>query len=160
MGPRLRLRVRRVKGKGMPHISITRLRLRSLRFLPAFLREVETIVAQVKKSAGYQGGGLLLEGRMVFWTRSAWDSLEAMKAFRDSDAHRVSMPKLLEWCDEASVAQWQGEMSKDWDEIRERMIGEGRMSKVRNPSPAQKEKRIGKLHRWVPERSVMPEKTT
>ncbi len=140
----------------MPHVSVTRLRLRSLRFLPAFLREVEAIVAQMKKSAGYLGGALLVEGRMVFWTRSVWDSAEAMKAFRDTGAHRVSMPKLLDWCDEASLVHWDGEEMRDWPAIRARLIAEGRLSKVRHPSRAHREKRFSPLLRWLPERPVTP----
>ena len=140
----------------MTFISITRLRIRKLAFLPPFLRETETIVTQLAQSAGFQGGAVLIEGVMVFWTRSAWENEAAMKAFRDTDAHRVSMPNLLDWCDEAAVAHWEGEASNDWPAIHARMVAEGRMSKVRNPSPAQKEKRIPPLRRWLPERAISP----
>lgn len=142
----------------MPFISITRLRVRKLGFLPAFLRETERSVAQLTRSAGFLGGSLLPEGKLVFWTRSAWDGETAMKAFRDSAAHREAMPKLLDWCDEASVAHWEGEPTGDWPAIRERMIAQGRMSKVRHPSAAQKEKRIPPMKRWLPERPIAPVK--
>src|SRR5262249_12549314 len=93
--------------------SITRLRLRSLFTLPAFAREARAISAQAATAAGFIAGAVLAEGRLVFWTRTAWESEAAMKAFRDSDAHRVSMPKLVDWCDEASVAHWEGEAEAD-----------------------------------------------
>jgi hypothetical protein len=53
-------------------------------------------------------------------------------------AHRVAMPKLKEWCDEASVAQWHHDMPglPDWDEAHRRMVENGRRSKVNYPSPA------------------------
>jgi hypothetical protein len=50
----------------------------------------------------------------------------------------AGMPKLLDWCDEASVAHWTQESSAmpSWPEAYERMIKQGRPSKVRRPSPA------------------------
>ena len=33
-----------------------------------------------------------------------WTDEAAMKSFMESGAHRTITPKLLEWCDEASVA--------------------------------------------------------
>ena len=136
--------------------SITRLRLRALITLPAFMREVEAIVAQARGSAGYLGGALLVEGRMVAWTRTAWDSEAAMKAFRDSGAHRASMPKLMDWCDEACVAHWEGNKETDWSVIHARLTRELRLSKIRHPTKAHQEKRIAPLFRWLPERPVEP----
>jgi len=49
---------------------------------------------------------ILREAHHTFWTRSLWTDEAAMKAFMVSGAHRTIMPKLLEWCDEASVARW------------------------------------------------------
>jgi hypothetical protein len=56
-----------------------------------------------------------------------------------SGAHRRVMPRLLEWCDEASVAHWLQDSPEPplWDEAHRRMQGEGRRSKVNNPSEAQ-----------------------
>jgi hypothetical protein len=42
----------------MPFINITRVRVRSLRFLPFFLLYTYRSLGQVKKSSGFQGGGL------------------------------------------------------------------------------------------------------
>jgi hypothetical protein len=49
------------------------------------------------------------------------------------------MPKLLEWCDEASVVHWHQDTAElpDWQEAHRRMMEEGRRSKVHHPSPAQ-----------------------
>lgn len=140
----------------MPHISITRLRLHSFFTLPAFLSAAAKINSQAKAAPGFLGGATLAEGRMVFWTRTAWTSVEAMKAFRDSGVHRDYMPKLMEWCDEASVAQWEGEISSDWEAIRARLIAEGRLSRVRKPTPAHAEKRIAPLKLWGPEQKIAP----
>ncbi len=78
-----------------------------------------------------------------------------MKAYRDSDAHRAVMPKLVEWCDEASVAHWEGEPAVDWNEIYARMVAEGRSSRVRRPTKAHTAKRIAQIKRWAPERVII-----
>ena len=140
----------------MPHNSITRLRLRSLFTLPAFARETRLISAQLRAAPGFIDGAVLAEGRLVFWTRSTWESLDAMKAFRDSGAHRESMPKLMTWCDEAAVVQWEGEPAADWDAIYARMAGEGRLSRVKAPTSAHTARRFARMLRWSPEQPIRP----
>lgn len=142
----------------MPHNSITRLRLRSVFALPAFARETRLISEQLRRAPGFLGGAVLAEGRLVFWTRSAWEHAEAMKAFRDSGAHRDSMPKLLDWCDEAAVAQWQGDAESDWNAIYARLCESGRLSRVRKPSAAHQAKLFSRMVRWSPEQPIVPAK--
>jgi len=141
----------------MVHNSVTRLRLRSIFTIPAFLRDVNEINAQLVRAPGFLGGALLLEGRLVFWTRSIWSDIDAMKAFRDSDAHLAAMPKLLNWCDEASVVHWQGEPQTDWEAIYARMAEQGRVSRVRRPSEAHAARRFAPMKRWAPERRIAPQ---
>lgn len=136
--------------------SITRLRLRKLSFVPGFIRDTEAIFKQASEAPGFLGGAVLIEGRLVAWTRTAWDSEAAMKGFRDSGAHRVSMPKLIEWCDEASVTHWGGDMETDWSAIHARLSRDLRLSKIRHPTEAHQQKRIAPLKRWAPERVVKP----
>lgn len=136
--------------------SITRLRLRSVFTLSAFARETRAIAAQCASAPGFLGGGILAEGWMVFWTRTSWESEAAMKAFRDSDAHRTSMPKLLDWCNEAMVAHWEGEPERDWSNIHARMAQQGRKSKVRNPNHAHEQRYIAAMRRWSPEQPIRP----
>jgi quinol monooxygenase YgiN len=74
----------------------------SWRYLPAF-----TVAAlQARRANGNLAVSLLREADNTFWTRSLWTDEAAMKSFMVSDAHRSIVPKLLEWCDEASVARW------------------------------------------------------
>jgi hypothetical protein len=78
-----------------------------------------------------------------------------MKAYRDSAAHRTVMPKLIDWCDEAAVAHWDGEVATDWNEIYARLIAGGRSSRVRKPTEAHKAKRFAPLKRWVPGQPIV-----
>ena len=136
--------------------SITRLRLRKLSSVPGFVRDTARIFKQASESAGFLGGAALVEGRLVAWTRTAWESEAAMKAFRDSGVHREAMPKLLDLCDEASVAHWEGEVETDWSVIHTRLSRDLRLSKVRHPTQAHSQKRVAPMKRWVPERVVKP----
>ncbi len=121
----------------MPFISVTRLRIRSVRFLPGFTFHTMRSLRQVKSARGFQKGALLPDRSWTFWTMTAWDSQECMRGYMNAAAHKAAMPRLLDWCDEASVVHWeQTEMDlPSWTEADKRMRAEGRASKVRNPSP-------------------------
>jgi len=89
-------------------------------------------------------GRLMLEAHLVFWTATVWESEAAMRAFRSSGAHMQAMPKLLDWCDEASYVHWEQDSAElpSWAEAHRRMVTEGKLSKVKNPSPAQAAKKF------------------
>ena len=120
----------------MPFVSVTRLRLRSIRFLPAFAVHTLRSLRQVRGSAGFRGGSLLPDRRWTFWTLTVWDDRDAMRAYMTAGAHRTAMPKLLDWCDEASVVHWNAATPDlpAWSDADARMRVEGRPSKVRRPS--------------------------
>ena len=122
----------------MALISVTRLRVRAFRYLPSFIFYSLLSARQAKHATGNLGTGLLREARRTFWTRTAWQDEAAMRAFMMAGAHRRVMPKLLDWCDEASVVHWTQDSPElpDWHEAHRRIIAEGRRSKVRYPSPA------------------------
>jgi hypothetical protein len=124
----------------MAYVSITRLRIRSWRYLPSLFWYAFLSKRQFRASPGNLAADALMEARMTFWTRSVWADENAMRTFRSSGAHRKVMPRLLDWCDEASVAHWQQDSSEPpkWHEAHQRMQREGRRSKVRNPSDAHK----------------------
>jgi hypothetical protein len=123
----------------MPIVSITRLKLRGPRFLPAFLWLTVRSQRQVARADGCLGHGVQGEAGLVVWTRSAWRDPEALRAFMMSGPHAKAMPKLQHWCSEASVARWESGSAElpDWAEARLRLQAEGRLSRVRHPSPAQ-----------------------
>lgn len=121
----------------MIFLSLTRLRIRSVRYLPFFLLYALRSRHQAKHSPGFLSGKLLADRDRTFWTMTAWRNMDAMRGFMTSGAHKSVMPHLLDWCDEASVAHWdQEELSlPSWDEADRRMRELGRPSKVKYPSP-------------------------
>jgi hypothetical protein len=121
----------------MHFISVTRLRVRSVRFLPLFVLFAFRSLRQVKTAAGFQNGGLLADRNLTFWTMTAWDNQGSMRRYMTAGSHKEAMPRLLDWCDEASVVHWdQPEAALPaWTEADERMRANGHASKVRNPSP-------------------------
>jgi hypothetical protein len=123
----------------MPLVSVTRLRIRSVLFLPQFFWDASKSIRQVERSPGFLGGRLLVNAKNVFWTMTVWKDEEAMNAYRAGGAHLRAMPQLLNWCNEAAVVHWTQESSEipSWHEAEQRMANEGRRSKVNHPSPIQ-----------------------
>jgi hypothetical protein len=117
--------------------SVTRLRVRFVRYIPAFVWKTLLAQRQVMRAPGFCGGRLLVDASRTFWTLTLWESEQAMKTFRGSGAHARVMPRLLEWCDEASYAHWipANASVPDWPEAYGRLISEGRLSRVAHPSP-------------------------
>ena len=120
----------------MPLISVTRLRLRSVRFLPAFVADLLKTRQQVRTAPGFCGGSLLADRDLAFWTTTAWDNMASMRRYMTVGSHGTAMPHLLQWCDEGSVVHW--EQAEDtlpsWEEADGCMRRQGRPSRVRNPS--------------------------
>lgn len=69
-----------------------------------------------------------------------------MKTFRGSGPHSRAMPRLAEWCDEASYAHWvtANESVPEWPEAYERLVSEGRLSQVARPSANHEARRFPK----------------
>lgn len=118
------------------HVSLTRLRIRSLRFLPGFVVYALRSESQVRSAAGFRRGSLLPDRKFTFWTMTLWDSPENMRAYMTSGAHRAAMPKLLHWCDQASVTHWEtdDDTLPPWEDAASRMRSQGRPSKVLHPA--------------------------
>ena len=120
----------------MIFVSLTRLRIRSLRFLPSFSIHLLRTLSQVRKARGFRCGALLADRHWTFWTLTAWDDAENMREYMTAGAHKKVMPHLLNWCDEAAVAHWTQteEELPAWMDAAQRLRESGRASKVRHPS--------------------------
>ena len=121
----------------MPFLSITRLRVRSRRFLPGFFVYAIRSARQAARAEGNLAIKLLRDRRNTFWTATLWDSEAAMKRFMTAGVHGRAMRKLLHWCNEAALVHWTQESAvlPSWPEAHARLEAEGRPSKVNHPSP-------------------------
>lgn len=128
----------------MAIVSITRLRVRSPRYLIPFLFYAVRSARQAKKSPGNVAMSLLRDSDRTFWTRTVWTTDSAMKEYMLAGAHRQAMRKLLEWCDEAALVHWEqhDDQEPSWPEAHHKLQTQGRLSKVNHPSPAHESFRI------------------
>jgi hypothetical protein len=126
-------------------VSVTRLRVRSFRFVLPFIWYAVRSTLQAKRSPGNIGVRLRKTKQLAFWTLTLWKSDSAMRAFRVASPHRDAMRKLPYWCDEASYAHWNQDDSvmPSWKEAVEKLSVSGELSKVLYPSPDQKAGRMG-----------------
>jgi heme-degrading monooxygenase HmoA len=122
----------------MPLISITRLRVRSLRFFPIFVLRALQASGQAATAEGNLKVAVLRDRHMTFWTSTCWSSEAAMKAFMHAGVHGSVMRRLLEWCDEAALVHWMSDAAvlPSWEEAHTRLQRDGRRSKVNHPSRA------------------------
>lgn len=122
----------------MPVLSVTRLRLRSVRYLARFAPGAFASGRQARAAPGFLAGAVLADRGLAFWTLTLWRDGAALDAFVRSGAHRGAMPGLIEWCDEAAVARWDVPEAAlpGWHEVDARLRRHGRASRVRHPSPS------------------------
>jgi hypothetical protein len=119
-------------------VSATRLRVRGLRFLPAFFLSTNRSKGQAERAAGFVKGQLVIDHGRTFWTVTMWRDLDAMRAFRNGGAHGRDMRKIAAWCDEASTATWEQDSEElpDMEELGQRMVEAARFVKLPNASRA------------------------
>lgn len=122
----------------MALVSLTRLKMRSPRFFPSFAWYAWRSIRQARSTAGFIAGLTARDNNGGYWTITMWRDMTAMKSFRNTASHMAAMPKLLHWCCEASVANWEqaSEELPNAEEAFDRMSADGRVSKVYHPTAA------------------------
>ena len=122
----------------MPLVSVTRLRLRSIRYLLPFAFRASAVGKQALGTSGCHGVLTRKTRGLAFWTLTMWDDEESMRSFLSNSPHRETMSKLSPWCDEASVAHWiqEGAALPDWGTATQRLLGSGRLLRLAHPSAA------------------------
>jgi hypothetical protein len=128
----------------MPLVALTRLRLRSRRYLPSFLVWTIRSALQARAAKGSVAVSLLADTRHTYWTRTVWTDETSMRAYMISGSHRRVMPRLLKWCDEARVTHWTQETARPppWEEVYRRILRDGRPSKLNHPSEAHNQSQV------------------
>lgn len=118
-------------------VSVTRLRIRKWRFIPAFLYFTLLSYVQARRAEGNLGTSLKRDNHRVFWTMTLWRDERSMREFRNHGPRARAMPRLREWCDEATYAHWHQESGElpDLNTAFEKLLGEGIVSRVKHPSP-------------------------
>ena len=119
-------------------VSVTRFRVRSLRFLPFFMIHAQRCLVQIRRAEGYLSGALRHDRDHAYWTASVWRNEAAPLAYVTSGAHRSAMPKMTQWGDEASTVRWDKDNTElpAWPEAIERMRRDGRAMLLRHPGSA------------------------
>jgi hypothetical protein len=62
-------------------VSITRLRVRSWRYVPVFLIQSFRAAQQAKRATGSLAVSVLRDTDRAFWTRTVWRDEEVMRSF-------------------------------------------------------------------------------
>lgn len=122
----------------MAVISVTRLRLRSLDYLPNFIEYADLAYNQAKQDPGNIHTITRSQTETAYWTLTAWDNEASMKTYMMADAHHEAMPKLVEWSDEASFVHSNQDSSElpSWDIAEQRMTEHGKFGLLKYPSEA------------------------
>ena len=122
----------------MPVLSITRLRVRSRRFLPLFLFRTLQSAVQAVRAEGNLAVALLRDRDDTFWTATSWAQESAITAFRHARPHGTVLRRLPEWCNEAALVRWTQEHAAlpSWPAAHAKLQQDGRPSKVHHPSAA------------------------
>jgi heme-degrading monooxygenase HmoA len=126
-------------------VSVTRLQLRSPRFLLLFAWHAHRSRRQAEAAEGCLHVAVRKTAGLAFWTLTAWRDEASLRAYMRAAPHRWAVPKLARWCDEAAVTHWEQDPGQEpvqafgWDAAAERLIREGRLLKVLHPSESQRQ---------------------
>jgi hypothetical protein len=122
----------------MPLIVVTRLRLKDPGFLDEFFTAAVACLEQAKGSDGNLGSDVLAEADNTWWTLTAWQERRLMQAFVGSEPHRSTMPRLNDWCDEATFVDWEQASADlpDWQTSYRRLVADGEAASLTHPSDA------------------------
>jgi hypothetical protein len=125
-------------------VSVTRLRLRSIRFFPGFLWYTGRSVRLAKRTPGNLGVTVRKTKGLAFWTLAMWRDNQAIRTFVPASPHKEAMQKLPYWCDEAAFADWEEETADwpSWGTAAEKLAASGRLVNVLHPSEQHQAGRI------------------
>jgi heme-degrading monooxygenase HmoA len=122
----------------MPVIVFTRLRLKDPALTDEFFTDAVAALEQAQKSEGNLGTDALADANNAWWTVTAWQDKQRMRAYTSADPHRGIMSRLDRFCDEATFVDWEqdGTDLPDWQTGWRRMVDEGTAGMLSQASPA------------------------
>ncbi|MGW3205781.1 DUF3291 domain-containing protein [Streptomyces sp. NPDC001135] len=107
------------------HVFASRFETRSLWGALRFLARTPGVWWQIGRAPGGYGASLKAQPlRRTFWTLSAWESADALKAFAHSGAHRPASRGLASEMRGVAFATWQAssdQLPLSWEEAERRL---------------------------------------
>lgn len=107
------------------HVFASRFETRTLWGALRFLVRTPAVWRQVGRAPGAYGASLKAQPlRKTFWTLTAWESADALKAFARSGAHRPTSRALAGRMRDAAFATWQtssDQLPVSWEEAERRL---------------------------------------
>jgi heme-degrading monooxygenase HmoA len=122
----------------MPIVVVTRLRLRDPALLDEFFTAAVTVLEQAKNSTGNLGADVLADANNAWWTLTAWQERDSIRAFMGTEPHLSTMARLDDWCDEATFADWEqaSEDLPNWQTSHRHLVADGQAASLTHPSDA------------------------
>src|SRR5689334_15828948 len=120
----------------MPVIVVTRLRLKDPALLDEFFADAVAAIEQAQKSAGNLGADALADANNAWWTVSAWQGRDLMRAFVGSEPHQSIQGRLDHYCDEATFVDWEQDSPDlpDWQTSWRHLTTDGQVAGLTGPS--------------------------
>ncbi|MEV5351735.1 DUF3291 domain-containing protein [Streptomyces sp. NPDC052693] len=107
------------------HVFASRFETRTLWGALKFLAGTPAVWRQVRRSPGAYGATLRAKPfRRTFWTLSAWESKDALRAFARAGAHRPAARGLSPQMRDAAFTSWQAsseDLPISWSEALRRL---------------------------------------
>ena len=122
----------------MPVIVVTRLRLKDPALLDEFFTDAVAAIEQAQKSEGNLGTDALAEAHNAWWSVSAWQDRQLMRAFVNSQPHLGITARLDHYCDEATFVDWEQDSPglPDWQTSWRHLTADGKAAELTDASPA------------------------
>ncbi len=117
-------------------LSITRLRVRSIWFMPRFGWYAFNSERQARKAKGIISVKVFPDKNRTFWTCSIWQDEKCMLDYMRSGNHKKAMPFLQICADEARTGNVQVSSTEfpSYDELIEMLVKFGKPSKLKYPN--------------------------
>lgn len=100
-------------------IVVTRLHLKGIASLPSFTIHTLKSIWQIKKTKSVRFSSYRKEGLLTFWTMTGWENLNAMKQFRNHDAHLEAMKVSRSLADELQYIRLETDERLSWQECKQ-----------------------------------------
>lgn len=120
----------------MPYLSMTRLKLRSLRHLPHFSLHTARVVRQVQRTPGFIDGQIMFALELSAWTVVLWESDAAIRTYFTNGVHGRGQSYIYVWASEANHAHVAVDHLElpSWEEVARSLSEIGRFLTIPYPS--------------------------